>query len=75
MFDQAGKEIGIEAVINNYDKYRRFSFWAILIAFLAALVLFEWWWAAVLFALLHIHALLNQIWWKLKNIEREIDTD
>jgi hypothetical protein len=69
-FERTRDEMGIHGVINHYDKYRRYSFWV----FFALAAWFAVTWsplAIVMLALLHVHALLNQIWWKILKMEAQ----
>jgi len=69
---QLGNEKGLNLIITRYDKYRKFMYWVLLgiIIFLIGYgKLLE---AIILFFLWHVHTVLNQIWYKLRNIEEWI---
>lgn len=67
--NHAGKQLGAEAFIKNYEKYRRGSavFWGLLMLFFFAIGF--WSMALLCIAVLHLHLLFNQLWWKLINLE------
>lgn len=73
IIDQIAREKGTELVISKYDKYRQYSFYALALAALVLLIMFRWTEAVVVLALLHVHALQNQIWWKVQNIEHRME--
>lgn len=68
-----GDEKGTQAFLRHYDTYRKYSGLILALVTVALLVSERNLEAFVLLALVHVHVLLNQIWWKLKTIEYHYD--
>lgn len=64
------KESELKIFIKNYEYYRKFSSIIILLFGFYFLIYGNYILAIISFGFLHLHILFNQIWWKLKNIEK-----
>ena len=68
-----GQESGARKFISGYDKYRKLSPLGFLALFLFAVHKTNWALAAAVVGMAHLHVFMNQIWWKLVNIEHRLD--
>jgi len=66
---KAGLEVGAETFLNYYENYRRYSPAVFLVVLVYCLFTKQNIAALICFGVLHIHVLINQVWWKMKNIE------
>jgi len=64
------QENQLKIFIKNYEYYRKFSSIIILLFGFYFLIYGNYLLSLICFGFLHLHILFNQIWWKLKNIER-----
>lgn len=65
----AGKQLGAQLALKNYDHYRRWSsiLWVLFMLFFLMIGMNSM--ALICFGILHLHILFNQLWWKLVNFE------
>lgn len=68
-----GKESGARKFISRYDRYRKLSPLGFLALFLFAVSKSNWTLATAVVGMAHLHVFMNQIWWKLVNIEHRMD--
>lgn len=67
-----GARIGTEAAIKHFEHYRKVVFLCLLFLLGAAMYGNKWLPAGVILLGLWFHVFLNQIWWKLCNLEEAL---
>lgn len=61
--------IQAERALKYYDYYRRVIYWVFAACCVLSVFKGEMAWAGIFGLTLHFHIFLNQIWWKLRQIE------
>ena len=70
--EKLGKETGIKWYINHMNLYRKFSQFIFIFGILFSIAFRNWTFVLILYCSLHLHMLVNETWWKIREVEEKI---
>lgn len=70
---KAGEHRGQQAVVKKFDSYRAITYGILIMLIVLFMWLKNWVYVAIIMTTLHIHILMNQLYWRQASIEHYIE--